>query len=179
MKTYKNILLSAVILLIGVAVGYIFCSSNVKQEVAKPAIDYPSVWAEAPQNTLKDSWGAGNRECTSYVAYKIYKTHGLHVSGLWGDAKYWGDSAKSRGVPLTQTPAVGSVMWLPDVSAAGHLMWVDKVEQKGIFYEIHVSGYNGDSKGNYQQETLMIDVKPRDITPYFIHFEQVGNRDIR
>lgn len=185
MKTYKkNPVKTAVIvcitLIIGLVGGLQVCNLNHHDSNSSTtAIDYPDIWAEAPQNTLKDSWGAGNRECTSYAAYKIYKTHGLSVSGLWGDAKHWGDVARFHQVPVDQTPAMGSVMWLPDVGTVGHLMWIDKVERKGIFYEIHASDYNGSKKGSYNEEVLLIDTKPKEITPYFIHFEKVGDRDIR
>lgn len=184
MKTYKNnsvktAVIVCIALIIGLIGGLQVCNFNHQDTKSSTASDYPAIWAEAPQNTLKDSWGAGNRECTSYVAYKIYKTHGLNVSGLWGDAKNWGNAAKFHNVPVDQTPSAGSVMWLPDVSPVGHLMWIDKVERKGALYEVHASGYNGDSKGNYQEEIFMVNVTPNEITPYFIHFEQMGDRDIR
>lgn len=109
---------------------------------------YPSVWNNAPQDSLLDRWGMYNRECVSYTAWKVYETYG-HMSywGGHGNANQWPASARNEGIATGSTPQAGSVaIW--NVGYYGHAMWVEAVNADG---SIWVSQYNYDYQGHYSE----------------------------
>jgi surface antigen len=108
--------------------------------------DYPTVWKEQTRSSLKDSWRMGNRECTSWVAWKTYQTYHYQVTA-WEDAKDWPTYAKSRALTVDEIPEIHSAA--VDTSyRPGHVMWVEKLNEDGT---IHVSQYNADNQGNYSE----------------------------
>ncbi len=105
---------------------------------------YPSEWANAYQDTRLDSWGMYNRECVSYVAWKVDST-GHHMP-YWGsedaNAYNWINLANSYHIPNGTDPQSGAVVvwghndgmgWL------GHVAYVESVNSDG---SIEVSQYN-------------------------------------
>lgn len=82
---------------------------------------YPSPWCNADKDSIFDSWGILNRECTSY-AYWYYKhVEGHHSFSASGNAKDW--AYTYQNVSRHTEPRVGSI----GVSTAppeGHVMIV-------------------------------------------------------
>jgi len=104
---------------------------------------YPSVWADAPQDSLVDNWGMYNRECVSYTAWKVSST-GRYMPywGGRGNAYEWTGNAKASGIPVSNTPTVGTVaIWGLDdgLGPYGHAAYVELVHKDG---SIEVSQYN-------------------------------------
>ena len=108
---------------------------------------YPAQWANAPQDSLVDSWGMYNRECVSYTAWKVYQS-GRHMPywGGHGNANEWPGNARADGIPVDGNPRVGDVA----VSMAGyygHVMYVEAVSGD----KVYVSQYNYAVNGEYSE----------------------------
>jgi surface antigen/predicted NAD-dependent protein-ADP-ribosyltransferase YbiA (DUF1768 family) len=111
-----------------------------------PQDDYPAPWRPpTPMDSTLDSWRELNRECTSFVAWRLYSRNGFwmpfndHASG-------WGYDAQARGYAVDSTPRVGSVAWL----AAGHVAWVQRVNGSNVTIE----EYNYFGNGTYSYRTV-------------------------
>lgn len=104
---------------------------------------YPSYLADAYQDTILDDWGMYNRECVSYVAWKIAST-GRYMPywGGRGNAYQWVNNADTDGIPRGTTPRVGSaVVWgqYDGLGPYGHVAYVEVVNSDN---SIEVSQYN-------------------------------------
>ncbi len=108
---------------------------------------YPAVWANAPMDSLVDSWGMYNRECVSYVAYKIHAS-GRHMPywGGRGNANQWPGNAQAAGIPTGSTPRAGAAA-VSYGGPYGHIMYVEAVNGDGT---ITVSDYNLGVDGLYR-----------------------------
>lgn len=104
---------------------------------------YPSVLANASQDSLVDSWGMYNRECVSYVAWKVASTgRFMPYWGGTGNAYQWIQNARNAGIPVDGIPTVGSVVtWdsYDGLGFLGHVAYVEVVNANG---SIEVSQYN-------------------------------------
>ena len=111
---------------------------------------YPSIWANAPMDSLVDSWGMYNRECVSYVAYKIAAS-GRYMPywGGRGHAYQWPSNAISDGIPTGSTPKAGAAAVMYG-GPYGHVMYVEAVNGDGT---ITVSDYNLGVDGLYRYYT--------------------------
>jgi surface antigen len=127
-----------------------------------PQTDYPNQFApycpdatpnsECQQNT-KDDWGFFNRECTSYVAWKMNQDAGTTSrpyffsnsmrGGQWGNAENWDSNAVKIGFLVDHHPAVGAIaQWeAADLksSPGGHVAYVEAVNADG---SVNVSEFN-------------------------------------
>jgi hypothetical protein len=115
--------------------------------------DYPDAWKAQGQDSFGTAFGL-NRECVSFVAWKIYEnsggrevptanaapgdyaTYSIDVDDDWGDAWAWGGYARANGVSVDDVPTVGSVAWWDrtGVFAAhgtGHVAYVTAVDTSG------------------------------------------------
>lgn len=111
---------------------------------------YPSVWANAPQDSIVDSWGMYNRECTSYAAFRVDQAYGnMPYWGGVGNAYQWSGNARAAGIPTGSTPKPGSVGVLND-GGFGHVAWVDSVQSDGT---ITIDHYNINWSGQYARWT--------------------------
>lgn len=111
---------------------------------------YPGVWANAPQDSIVDSWGFPNRECTSYAAWKVHQA-GLRMP-VWSsnaNAKQWTDRADDYGIPWDYTPTVHSVA-VSTAGPYGHVAWVEAVNSDGTIY-ISQYNYYYNGWGNYTE----------------------------
>lgn len=107
---------------------------------------YPSLWANSPQDTLVDSWGMYNRECVSYVAFKVAQRYGnMPYWGGRGNANQWPSNARAAGIPTGTTPRAGAV-GVVSSGSYGHVAWVESVNGDGT---INISHYNVNWNGNY------------------------------
>lgn len=122
---------------------------------------YPSVWCNAPQDSLIDSWGMYNRECVSYTAFRVAAS-GRYMPywGGRGNANQWVDDAQSAGIPVDHSPRSGDVA-ISLAGAFGHAMYVESVNGNGT---INISQYNAALNGLYSTNTI----SPSGL--YFIHF---------
>lgn len=111
---------------------------------------YPAVWANAPMDTIVDSWALYNRECVSYVAWKVANS-GRFVPnfGGQGHAYQWPATTARYGIPQGSTPKVGSAAIMYG-GPYGHVMYVEAVNGDGT---ITVSDYNLGLDGLYRYYT--------------------------
>jgi hypothetical protein len=131
-----------------------------------PHHGYPELLANAPLDSLLGPWNAPNRECTSYVAYRLYKAYGFNDTTSWGDAKNWGAAAALVGLRVDHTPAKGSVIFFT-YEPHGHVAFVESVDV--ATNRVHVSQYNKQGKGEYSEADLNYE------NLVFIHFEDLLN----
>ena len=110
--------------------------------------DYPDPWRPpTPMDSMFDSWGEYNRECTSFVAWRLHSRNGYEMR-FHDDAKRWGPDAAARGYAVDMNPAVGSVAWKG--SGAGHVAWVEQVGDSTVTIE----DYNSDFTGHYGEHVV-------------------------
>lgn len=114
---------------------------------------YPNKWAYAKQDTLVDDWGMLNRECVSYVAWKVDASghHMPHWGGDYtnhrgGNAYRWMDNADIDHIRRTGSPPSSwrsgvAVVWDENdgVGSVGHVAYLEAVNSDG---SIEVSQYN-------------------------------------
>ena len=109
---------------------------------------YPSVWANAPQDSMIDRWGMYNRECVSYTAWKVWNSgRNMPNWGGYGDANQWDDNARAMGIPVDTTPRVGDVA-VSNAGTWGHVMYVEAIGDNGTIY---ISQYNASFTGQYSE----------------------------
>ncbi len=100
---------------------------------------YPSNLANAPLDSVVDPWGMYNRECVSYVAWKVYQSKGyMPYWGGRGNANQWPGNARAMGIQTGSTPRAGSAGVMSS-GAYGHIVWVESVNSDGT---INISQYN-------------------------------------
>lgn len=112
---------------------------------------YPSVWANAPQDSIIDSWGMYNRECVSYTAWKVWST-GRYMPywGGRGNANQWDDNARAAGIPVDGNPQVGDIA-ISNAGTWGHSMYVEAVSTINGQPAIYVSQYNSSFTGQFSR----------------------------
>lgn len=113
---------------------------------------YPGNWANAPMDTIVDSWGLYNRECVSYAAWKVASTGRFvpHFGGR-GNANQWESTVAAYGISSGSTPRAGSVAVLYE-GAYGHVMYVEDVSADGS--RITVSEYNYGWSGLFTKRNI-------------------------
>lgn len=129
--------------------------TGVIPEGAKGKDTYPTEWKSAAQDTIFDSWNYLNRECVSYVAWKLHedKRNNIPFSRL-GNAVSWRSQSQAS---THSTPQAGDVAWFNagawggNIRALGHVGYVEKVTGDKII----MSDYNfGDPGGMYHLHQL-------------------------
>jgi surface antigen len=117
--------------------------------------------------TQSDPWGFTERQCVSYVAWRLSRaghTINNRTQG-WGNALHWDETARARGIRVTTTPSVGAVaQWNAGESSAyyasgsttangrfaagsyGHVGYVTAVYRDG---SVQISQYNGSGTRSY------------------------------
>ena len=124
--------------------------------------DYPAPWrAPTPKDSMVDTWGYYNRECTSFVAWRLHSRNGFEMPWAIGNADAWGGWAASHGYAVNSTPAVGSVAWF----ASGHVTWVERVNANNT---VTIEEYNYDYNGDYNERTIADST-----VSGFIHFKDI------
>lgn len=122
---------------------------------------YPAQWADAPMDSLIDSWGNYNRESTSYAAFKVAAS-GRYVPYGLGNPNQWPSKAVGLGIPVDTTPKVGDVA-ISTAGFYGHAMYVEELLPGG---GMRVSQYNMALTGEYSERTFT--TIPTNLQ--FIHF---------
>ncbi|WP_285745983.1 FG-GAP-like repeat-containing protein [Lentzea sp. NBRC 105346] len=124
--------------------------------------DYPSKWKTPAMDTVVDDWGMYNRECTSFVAYRLSTRNGYNMP--WHDnAINWANRAKNAGVAVDHLPAKGAVAWF----SYGHVAWVESVSADKK--TVHIEEYNYDYAGHYNQRDVAVSKVSN-----FIHFADIN-----
>lgn len=140
----------------GTPSGGVPAGSPAPSDATPPAgDDYPPAWRDAPISSVYDSWGYPNRQCTSFVAWRLSARNGTRLAITAGDAGTW-DEALAPYYRVDALPAVGAVAhWNPNESSggltagpAGHVGWVQAVHPDG---SVTVEQYNLGSDGRYVQ----------------------------
>lgn len=121
--------------------------------------DYPSKWKNATQDSLVDDWAYYNRECVSFVAWRLsqkkkYKGKSGKSVPFYhlGNAVEWLSVSGKYG---TSSPKAGDVaVFKPGVWGAGsvgHVAYVAKVKGDNLYIE----DYNyGSPSGRYNTHTI-------------------------
>jgi surface antigen len=134
--------------------------------------DYPKVWKNQDQDAFSNAFGL-NRECVSFVAWKIYEANGgtempktnqapgdyatysIDVRDNWGDAYAWGSYARAHGSTVSSTPTAGSVAWWDKkgvwaAHGTGHVAYVTAVQTDDSgnvtgfdIAQYNIEGYDG------------------------------------
>lgn len=120
--------------------------------------DYPSRLKNAPQDSLVDPWQFYNRECTSFVAWRLNSENQVAFNDYWqgqhwGNASNWKKAATALDIPVDNSPSRGSVAWWAAGSAGssrGHVAWVQTVGDGAITIE----EYNYLHAGKYDTRTI-------------------------
>jgi len=141
--------------------------------------DYPANLKRYARDAKVDPWRFYNRECTSFVAWRINDALNFPFDDYWlvhwGNASNWKKAAtstavKNAGVTVDDNPTVGSVAWWGAGSAGssvGHVAWVAVASASSITIE----EYNYASPGNYG--TRVITRSSAKWPGAFIHFKPV------
>ena len=107
--------------------------------------DYPANLKAAAKDALVDSWNFYNRECTSFCAWRLNSANGIGFTNYygnvrWGNANHWDDAARSLGIAVNSTPAVGAIAQT-DAGTYGHVAWVAEVNGNLITIEEYNNWY--------------------------------------
>ncbi|HEX3932160.1 MAG TPA: CHAP domain-containing protein [Nocardioides sp.] len=114
--------------------------------------DYPSRLKNAPKDSLVDPWQFYNRECTSFVAWRLNSENQVAFNDFWqgqhwGNASHWASAANALGIPVDDNPTRGAVAWWSAGSAGssvGHVAWVETVGDAAITVEEYNYLHSGD-----------------------------------
>jgi surface antigen len=126
--------------------------------------DYPSKWKDKPRDSMFDSWGEYNRECTSFAAWRLHSRNGFDMP-FHANANYWGAKAKALGYTVDHNPAVGSIAYW-NTSSHKHVAWVEQVNPNST---VEIEQYNVGETGKYSEATIATS----DPTGY-IHFKDLA-----
>jgi surface antigen len=92
--------------------------------------------------------GEYNRECTSFVAWRLHSRNGFDMP-FHDNATGWGADAAARGYTVNMVPATGAVAWWGG-GKGNHVAWVESISGSNVTVE----EYNHDLHGNYSERTL-------------------------
>ncbi|HET8602384.1 MAG TPA: CHAP domain-containing protein [Marmoricola sp.] len=143
--------------------------------------DYPSKLKDAGRDALVDPWLFYNRECTSWVAWRLnhdnwglpygnkYQFWNYYKGQHWGNAGHWATAARAAGIRVDTRPSVGSVAYWTSGSF-GHVAWVRYVNKSSVTVE----EYNYLVYGGYSTRTFTTGAS--NYPAGFIHVRDLGNR---
>ena len=124
------------------------------------ADDYPQKYKDKDPDEIVDEWNFYNRECTSFVAWRLNNNNGIEFTnqygGLsrWGYAYEWKAAAETLGIKVDMNPAVGAVAWNGQnqngAYSTGHIAWVSAVNGNNVTVE----EYNWSTSGGYGTRTV-------------------------
>lgn len=137
--------------------------------------DYPAKYKAAALDALVDEWNYYNRECTSFVAWRLNSRNGVAFHNMYGGVNFgnagtWGDAARSIGIAVDMNPAPGSVFWQQD-GGYGHVAWVNSVNGDGTVTIEEYNWYiNGGLDGAYHNRTVAAN-----LASGYIHIKDLGD----
>jgi surface antigen len=112
------------------AVPILGAQSAFAVQAADAVNDYPYPNA-SPANA--DPWNFYYRNCTSFSAWRLNSRNGINFHNYWrnvhwGNASNWPSAARSIGLTVNRTAAVGAV-GVPD--GHNHVFWVNRLKADG------------------------------------------------
>lgn len=140
--------------------------------------EYPGYYKTSAIDSVIDRWNFYNRECTSFAAWRLNSANGVGFTNQylnprcndgtesqnrWGHAKHWGCAARTVGIRVDNTPAVGSIWW-SNAGTYGHVAWVADVNGTQVTIEEYNYGYTG----NYGTRVL-----PASSATGYIHIKDI------
>lgn len=151
---------------------------------------YPDYLMKAKRDALVDPWSMYNRECVSYTAFKVSDKYGFMPNwGGKGDAYQWPDRAREMGIPVNNTPAVGSVLiWKNSGPNAkehtwkGHSAFVEAILPDG---SLLISQMNFPNSAQYSVEIVtpqalkLLNGQGVGSQIQFLHFEQADMKKLK
>jgi surface antigen len=96
--------------------------------------DYPAKWRDAAQDNVIDDWGYYNRECTSWVAWRLSSRNGFTMPRAIGHANMWDDALGRLGYRIDNIPSVGSIAQT-DAGQYGHVAWTSALGNSTVTIE--------------------------------------------
>jgi surface antigen len=128
--------------------------------------DYPGYLRRAERDSIIDPWRFYNRECTSFVAWRMNSANGVDFSnfmdgGRFGSAYHWDDNARALGYTVDTIPAPGAIA---ESDREGHVAWVAAVGD-GV---VTIEDYNYSAPGEYDVRTVPTS------TYIYIHIKDLG-----
>ncbi len=153
-----------IFLVLSLALASVFVGSA-KANASVLGDDYPANLKAAAQDALVDPWRFYNRECTSFVAWRLNSANGVgftnsYLGAAWGNADHWGAAATAVGLTPDMTPAVGAVAWW----SSGHVAWVAQVDSGSVTIE----EYNYNYAGTYHTRSI-----PTNSVSGYIHIKDI------
>src|SRR3954452_3050266 len=147
-----------VVLLLGLLTALIPLLHPERVSAASGVDDYPARLKAARLDGLVDPWQFYNRECTSWVAWRLNSENGVAFNDYWqgahwGNASNWRAAARSLSIPVDDNPTRGAVAWWAAGSAGssrGYVAWVQTVGGGAITIE----EYNYLHAGKYDTRTI-------------------------
>jgi surface antigen len=128
---------------------------------------------DSTQDTLIDPWHEYNRECTSFVAWRLSYRNGFTMP--FNDNAYaWGADAHNMGYTVDMNPAVGSVAWWNKSTSMpnGHVAWVESISGSNVTVE----EYNDeDAADNYTPYVYSEDTIAASAPSGYIHFKDLSS----
>ncbi|MEP6695419.1 MAG: CHAP domain-containing protein [Pseudonocardiales bacterium] len=124
--------------------------------------DYPY---PSSKNGQVDKWHFYVGQCTSFVAWRLNDRRHIDFTNYYrgahfGNADTWDEAARSLGIPVNHTPAVGAVaQWSV---AHHHVAWVTRVNSNGT---VTIEEYNYTHSEAYDYRTI-----PASSVEEYIHF---------
>jgi surface antigen len=165
-------ILFRILLVAAIAAQALFSGSAVAETNPDPTA-YPyknsSHLCTANEDCVPDIWGFFQRECTSFVAWRLndagIRFHnnydGVGEGRDFSDASNWLSAAQRFGIPYDNSPSVGSVAWW----SSNHVAWVSAVDNQGY---ITIEEYNKNFDGNWSTRTI-----PASSVQKYIHFQDL------
>src|SRR3954454_1101957 len=149
---------AGVVLLVGLLSALIPLVHPEGGSAASGVDDYPARLKNAAQDSLVDPWQFYNRECTSFVAWRLNSENQVAFNDYWqgqhwGNASNWKHAAVALDIPVDNNPTRGAVAWWTAGSAGssrGHVAWVQTVGDGAITIE----EYNYLHAGKYDTRTI-------------------------
>lgn len=116
-----------------------------------------------------DAWGFYNRQCTSFVAWRLNDAgtsfHNTMKGGRFSNATNWANNAKKLGYKVNNKPAVGAIAQWND-GAFGH---------SGYGHVAYVTAANGSKitieEYNYKKYSFSRRTLPVSQVSNYIHFQ--------
>ena len=142
----------------------------------------PGLTTHGYEHAAAQSWWSmyPGINCTNYAAYVESQIYGVPTPGLLlGDADQWSGRATAAGIPVDETPTVGSVaVWGADANGMGgfgHVAVVEAIGPDGVYIDVSQSGM-GSANDGYSWERVYRDNSSWESWPSsFIHFAGSGS----
>lgn len=114
--------------------------------------DYPENLRNAERDSIIDPWRFYNRECTSFVAWRMNSANDVAFDnfmrgGRFGSAYNWDDNARQLGYRVDTVPSRGAIA---QSDREGHVAWVSAVGD-GV---VTIEDYNYSQPGEYDVRTV-------------------------